>query len=257
MNWLNLNVATLDSETFLGSEPLDRATWLCLLRYCIGQENGGVIDGAESWGDRKWQQLVRVTKKEVSRATGLWSWGEGNLIVWEYPLEKEDEVRNRRERARTNGAKGGRPKGTDNETQKEPTSDSFAKAEGERKEKEKGKERNTPLPPEGDGPRVMPENWGRMNKTKQGKTKVLANNKLMIRIGAWFGRSADTLWTVAEAAALIELKPTKAEVEGMEIYYTANLPEEKDTRRRSLYTLLNQWNLTELDRARAYINSQL
>lgn len=141
MNWLNLNIQTLDSENFLGSEPIDRATWLCLLRYSIGQENSGIIADCREWGDRKWQQLVRVTKKEAMRQCDLWAWDGNDLIVWGYPVEKEDEIQQKRERAKTNGAKGGRPKKTDEETQaetnKEPTLVNSAKAEGERKEKGK------------------------------------------------------------------------------------------------------------------------
>ena len=115
MNWLNLNIQTLDSENFLGSEPVDRATWLCLLRYCIGQENGGIIADCREWGDRKWQQLIRVTKKEAVRECDLWSWEGRDLIVWGYPVEKEEEIQLKRDRAKTNGAKGGRPKKTNQE----------------------------------------------------------------------------------------------------------------------------------------------
>lgn len=136
MNWLNLNVQILDSEVFLGSEPTDRATWLCLLRFCIGQENSGTICDCGHWPDRKWQQLVRITKKEVTRSTKLWSWDGNNLTVWEYPSEKEQEVKEKRDRARTNGQKGGRPKQTNEGTKKEPTLVISAKAEGERKGKE-------------------------------------------------------------------------------------------------------------------------
>ena len=65
MNWINIETTTLDSEEFVGSEPINRATWLCLFRFCAGQENGGVIVGCKSWADRKWQQLARVTQPEV------------------------------------------------------------------------------------------------------------------------------------------------------------------------------------------------
>jgi hypothetical protein len=147
MNWLNLNVQTLDSENFLGSDPIDRATWLCLLRYCIGQENGGVIETCKDWADRKWQQLVRITKKEAERKCDLWAWDGETLIVWGYPSEKEDEIQQKRERAKINGAKGGRPKKTDVETHKKPTLVNSAKAEGERKEKGKEGEGNCEVSP--------------------------------------------------------------------------------------------------------------
>lgn len=122
MEWLNLHTSTLDSPAFLGSEPVDRATWLCLMRYCMGQENGGTIAGARAWGDRRWQQLVRVTLEEINRASELWSWDDaGALVVRFYPLDKQQEVQRLRvsggstsERkaaaARANGAAGGRPK---------------------------------------------------------------------------------------------------------------------------------------------------
>lgn len=120
MNWINLNIQTLDSENFLGSEPVDRATWLCLLRYCVGQENGGIMTDCLAWGDRKWQQLVRVTKKEATRQCDLWSFDGNNLIVWGYPAEKQTEVQHLRAigklttpakqaAAKANGSKGGRP----------------------------------------------------------------------------------------------------------------------------------------------------
>ena len=80
MHWLNLHISTLDSEEFVSSGPLEQATWLKLLRYCIGQENAGVIQGANSWTDRQWQHVVRVKKKEVQRESRLWKW-DGDGIV--------------------------------------------------------------------------------------------------------------------------------------------------------------------------------
>jgi hypothetical protein len=140
MNWLNLNIQTLDSENFIGSDPVDRSTWLCLLRFCIGQENSGVIANCGAWADRKWQQLVRITKKEAMRQCDLWEWDGDSLIVWGYPDEKQDEIQMKRERAKTNGVKGGRPKNTNVETNGKPTLVNSAKAEGEGERKEKGKE---------------------------------------------------------------------------------------------------------------------
>lgn len=146
MNWLNLNVQTLDSPQFIGSEPTDRATWLCLLRYCMGQENGGTIIDCADWKDRKWQQLVRITKDEIARESELWMWDGESVIVWGYPNDKESEVQERRERAKTNGKNGGRPKKTDVGLPKEPTLVISGKAEGEEKEKEKRIEENRSSP---------------------------------------------------------------------------------------------------------------
>ena len=120
MNWLNIETTTLDSEAFVGSDPVARATWLCLLRFCAGQENGGKITACKSWPDRKWQQMARVTKAEVEAESALWVWSGEDLTVWSYPADKQAEVQHKRaagkrggnarteaktEAARTNGAK--------------------------------------------------------------------------------------------------------------------------------------------------------
>lgn len=115
MHWLNIPTSFIDSPEFVGCEPTERATWLCLLRYCAGQENGGVIADAGSWGDRKWQQLARVTLAEVKVDCALWSWSGDSLSVLGYPQDKERMVKEKRDRAHENGKRGGRPK-TDLET---------------------------------------------------------------------------------------------------------------------------------------------
>jgi hypothetical protein len=146
MDWLNLHTSILDSENVVGSDPVDRGSWLMLLRYCIGQENGGIIAACASWKDRKWQQLARVTLGEVRRESDLWQWAGDDLVVWGYPADKENQVRARRELAKTNGARGGRPKSNPAETNVgfdwKPKSDNSRKAEeeGEGERKEKGKE---------------------------------------------------------------------------------------------------------------------
>jgi hypothetical protein len=147
MNWINIETATLDSEEFVGSDPTERATWLCLLRFCAGQENGGVIKNCRDWPDRKWQQLARVMQAEIELESALWKWVGDDLHLWRYPTDKETEVQQRRERARTNGRTGGRPsKKPTSETHAKPTSVHFAKAEGEREGEGEG-ERNTILAP--------------------------------------------------------------------------------------------------------------
>ena len=149
MNWINIETTTLDSEEFVGSNPTERATWLCLLRFCCGQENGGIIKNCRNWPDRKWQQLARVMHAEVESETALWKWIGDDLHLWRYPTDKETEVKHRRERARTNGKTGGRPiKKPTSETHTKPTSVIFAKAEVEReREREGERERKTILAP--------------------------------------------------------------------------------------------------------------
>lgn len=146
---------------------------------------------------------------------------------------------------------------------------------GKRKEEEeKG---NTPNPPEGvligiaepdskshpidpthpasptthPEPRVLPHRWRHISRGDRKNHRVLANNRLMQRIGTWFGRRPDTLWNLAEAIALSQLNPPRDETELLETYYLAPLDRDADYRRRDLLTLLNHWH-SELDRARIW-----
>ena len=105
MEWLNIHASTLDSENFIGSDPVQRSTWLCLFRYCAGQENGGIIECCREWPDRKWQQLCRVTLEEVNAESSLWTWGGQDLIVWRYPVDKESEIKAKREAGKATATK--------------------------------------------------------------------------------------------------------------------------------------------------------
>ncbi len=109
MRYVNLSVETLTSESFLGSEPVDRATWVCLLRYCAQHETGGIIKSAADWGDRKWMQLCGITKEEAHRESSLWYWNGTDLVVNHYPVEQEEAAKARREAGKRYGA--GHPKG--------------------------------------------------------------------------------------------------------------------------------------------------
>lgn len=100
MNWLNIHLATLRSPAYLGSTPVERATWLQLLAYCADQENGGRIAGAASWKDRQWQQTCGVTAREVRSASRLVMIEGGDVRVAHYPLEQEAEMKSRREKGR-------------------------------------------------------------------------------------------------------------------------------------------------------------
>ena len=57
----------LRSEAYLGSEPVDRATWLALLAYSFGQLSGGRLEGAAAWKNRKLEQLLGITREELER----------------------------------------------------------------------------------------------------------------------------------------------------------------------------------------------
>lgn len=111
MNWLNIELSTLRSEEYLGSEPTQRATWLNLVAYCADQENGGIISGCKEWGSRRWLQLLGITKEEVYSESKLWIWKGENIAVWNYPKSQEIAVKIKR----SSGKKGGRPR-KDNDT---------------------------------------------------------------------------------------------------------------------------------------------
>ncbi len=139
MNWVNIHTDTLRSEEYLGAEPVERATWLNLLAWCCSQENGGIIEGAKKWGERKWLQLCGITKEEATLVSKLYQFdNQGALVVTHYPLDKQEEVKHKREVAKTNGKLGGRPKkkkeethvGSNVETQTEPTSKSVREGKG-------------------------------------------------------------------------------------------------------------------------------
>lgn len=158
MEWLNIHVSTLDSPAFVRATPTDRATWLCLLRYCAGQENGGRIEGAALWGDGTWQQVARVKLREIQRACELWRWDGQALVMSLYPREKEQEVQAKRKGGKLGAEKRWAGRGGDSSAN--GSSDRIANssangsaiaelyAEGKGREG-KGNGRESPLPPRG------------------------------------------------------------------------------------------------------------
>lgn len=281
MEWLNLHTSTLDSPQFVGADPAERATWLCLLRYCVGQENGGRIGLCREWNDRRWQQLCRVTKREVIGPSDLWQWDGDDLVVWAYPLKKEEEVK----RNRSNGAKGGRPDGSGKTThqathqatqQGNPTDNpeettrltsrldsGSISAETERKGREgKGKE-YTPLPP--GGVEQAGDATPAPKRSRKAKPGYVLPTELpeplasrLIALGALKGRLASTPWAPGEVEAVraarldvVADEDFAAQLTPLRYYYSAAIPEERDYRRRDLGTLLNNWS-SELDRARVW-----
>ena len=132
MIYLNLQTEFLRAPAYIGSEPVQRATWLNLMLYVAERELGGEIEGCGSWSCRQWQQTCGITKDEVQSVCGLWSFDEETLILWEYPVNQEVAMHAKRK----GGRKGGLSK---------PLSPSQGKLEGkleanlERKGKGKGK----------------------------------------------------------------------------------------------------------------------
>lgn len=89
MEWLNIHSSTVDSEVMQDAEKADCGVWLFLSRYCAGQENGGRIKAAKAWTDKKWMKCAGVSKEEVLRECGLWSWEEEDLVLEFYPHDQE------------------------------------------------------------------------------------------------------------------------------------------------------------------------
>jgi hypothetical protein len=103
MEWINLHQSTLSSAEFLRSVPSERGTWLSLLGYCCQQENGGFIAECAEWKDRTWQQIAGVTLREVRAKCRLWTWENGGVRVFAYPVEKERELKVERAAGRLGG----------------------------------------------------------------------------------------------------------------------------------------------------------
>jgi hypothetical protein len=138
MNWINIETKTLRSPEYIGADPVQRATWLNLLGYCSEQENGGVIGGAKDWKDRRWMQTCGVTLSEVAAASELWAWEGDSLVLWNYPVTKEHEVRAKRDAGKRGGKASGEAR---REAQLEAVGEAELEAQLEGELERKGKER--------------------------------------------------------------------------------------------------------------------
>lgn len=87
-------------------------------------------------------------------------------------------------------------------------------------------------------------------------TDPVSVSELGARIAEWFGRRRSTVWTSKERKALKIVegsRTTPEDIDLLEQFYQAAMPEDKDWRRRDLVTLLNNWN-GEIDKARRWQN---
>lgn len=103
MDWLNLKTSTLNAPEFVGCDPRARATWLSVSLWCALQENGGRVVNAKRWKDRQWQQTCGVSLREVNAAVPLLTWDGDDLVVWNYPRDKQEVVSINRETGRLGG----------------------------------------------------------------------------------------------------------------------------------------------------------
>ncbi len=252
MEWLNLHTSTLDSPEVIGAEPVDRATWLFLLRYCIAQENGGRIANCADWGDRKWQQLVRVTLAEVKKPSELWRFEGNDIAVNFYPVQRQREIEAKRKAGRDTVAKRWESRSaqatapadssatSSADSSSKRSADTEGEGEGERKDKGKGKEMRPDAPALALSGEPAPEK------------KVPAKDPTQLRVEALMRRRPTTPLSPAEAKAYKAALPAilamqEADWQAMQAFYAA--PQSETFTRKDLLTLLNNWN-GEVDRAR-------
>jgi len=203
MIWLNLETTILHAPEYIGSEPRARSAWLNVILWCAQQENGGRIEHARDWKDRQWQQTCGVTRREVDSAERLLQWDGQDLVVWNYPADKEHIVREKRKIGRTGGIKSGVSRSTKSEPKAEaetkqtlqPNGQANASTEGkgigigmEGERKPEGPVPGVALELQGDLPGLPPE---KPAKSKPGR------NLLMDALAGCGG--ADPLQVVASA----------------------------------------------------------
>jgi hypothetical protein len=107
MKYLSLDLSLLRSPAYVGSEPVERATWFNLLAYCCDQENGGRIKRCRGWKCRQWQQTCGITQLEAQLESELWQWDEDDLLVYGYPYDVQAGL----EAKRKAGSRGGKASG--------------------------------------------------------------------------------------------------------------------------------------------------
>jgi len=95
---------------------------------------------------------------------------------------------------------------------------------------------------------IMPRKPKSKTNAEWKRSRVLENSAQMIRIGAFFGRQPDTLWTVSDALQLKEIQPPEPDIELLEWWFKNK--QDEDYARKKLSTLMNNWD-DEIDKARS------
>lgn len=103
MEYINLTITQLAEADYRRSTMSERGVWLTLLGYCVQQENGGRIEGAQGWTDWECQQVLGVSAKDIEGPHHLWRYEEGDLVVEFYPLAKQKEVQAKRRAGKRGG----------------------------------------------------------------------------------------------------------------------------------------------------------
>ena len=92
MDWVPIKVQDLRTPQFLSASQADRGTWLSLLAYCAGAENGGRIKGMGEWTPQTVERVIGIGLADVETESALWSWDGVDLVVLNYPHDAERRV---------------------------------------------------------------------------------------------------------------------------------------------------------------------
>jgi len=107
MVFINIHVSAIDSVEFQSADDSGQATWLKLMRFLCGQEDGDRVRGAANWTDRTWMRTCGVSRKDVNQACQLWRWDGLDLIVKFYPHEAEAAIKAKRKAGKDRWAQHG------------------------------------------------------------------------------------------------------------------------------------------------------
>lgn len=273
MHFINLHTSVLDGEHFLTATPAQRGTWLCLYRYCAGQENGGRIPACKAWTDRVWLQICGVSVREVATSCGLWMWEGDALVVAYYNTQHEAKAQRARSQAADAAhARWHRSGIPDSMPTSMPSGIPTVMPDGIRAGNakdniKKGKVKKgkvmKDIPGDATGHGQVPISKPNGHRTPK-PGSILPSEKppeieqRMLAVAALMGRRPSTPWMANEFAAFTAARldtcsddDFAAQVGDLRGYYGAKIPRETDFRRRELLTLLNHWS-GELDKARVY-----
>jgi hypothetical protein len=245
MEWINIHAPWLRAPEYIGSDPVSRATWFNVLAYCCEQENGGRIVGGANWKDRQWQQTCGVTRDEVEAANLLLSVDGNDVIVWRYPVDKEQAVRQQREA----GKRGGRPVNNPpiNPPENPRVNPLGTLPHNGREGKGRGMEREGNNPPNGGAGEFSLSD----PETKPPKLPVWTAHQT--RINKLFNRRVANPWGDKELKHWRAIRDhiTDADLDALERYYAAARRSEKMWFFKSVTTLLSNWNRM-MDEARNF-----
>lgn len=96
MDFIWLKTSFLRSAEFLNADKDAKGTWICVMGYCVEQENHGRIVGGETWEDRQWQRAAGIDADDIKQGFPLLKIENGDVIVAGYPDDKQTEVEAKR-----------------------------------------------------------------------------------------------------------------------------------------------------------------